>query len=47
MQLLLEIELLSYKDRVILAVQLIKSNILLSLRHVALVYNMSCNTISN
>jgi hypothetical protein len=42
-----DIESLSYEDRVILAVQLIKSDASLSLRHVASVYNVSRNTISN
>jgi hypothetical protein len=42
-----DIESLSYKDRVILAVQLVKSNASLSLRHVASMYNVSQNTINN
>jgi hypothetical protein len=42
-----DIESLSYEDRVILAVQLVKSDASLSLRHVASIYNVSQNTINN
>jgi hypothetical protein len=40
-------ESLPYEERVILAIQLLKSNASLSLRHVASVYNVSQSTLTN